>query len=270
MAFAALLPKHSAEHVRSILPRTPITFANTWDELSKLLRSHAYDGALIDPETAGDNTAAAKIINEYPRVHIFAYVEPTASSLRKTFRLSKQGLEDVFVHPVRSTDQRFLNAIEKVRGDNLASDVLAAVEEKLRGLPLSVLIAVRDLFRRPYRYQNAKDLANEAGISLRGVHRALQKAEFCTPRTLITMAKVIHGCCYVHRSQTAIQEVSNKLGYRKSELFSTHVRKHLGMRPSNLRRRLNSGELLLSLIEGLYKPAALRRHARKSRATERK
>jgi hypothetical protein len=79
------------------------------------------------------------------------------------------------------------------------------------------------------------------------------------------MAKVIHGCCYLHASQTTVREVSKKLGYRKSESFSMHAREHLGIRTSSLRRRLNSDELLLSLIEGLYKPPALRRQAKKLR-----
>ena len=265
MPLVALLPKHSADHIRNILPRTPITFASTWDELGKLLRSDTFEAALIDPQTGGDNTVAALgIVNHHPRTHVFAYVEPTAPSLRAIFRLSKHGLEGVFVHPVRAADKRFLSAIEKISGDSLASDVLAAVEPKLQGLPLPVLTSVRDLFHRPYRYQTATDLATEAGISPRGVYRALNKAQFCTPRTLITMAKVIHGCCYIHGSATPIREVSSKLGYRKSELFLTHVREHLGIRASSLRRRVNSNELLLPLIEGLYKPAALRRHARKA------
>ena len=70
---------------------------------------------------------------------------------------------------------------------------------------------------------------------------------------------MIHGCCYVHSSAATIREASKKVGYAESEVFSAHVRKHLGIRPSNLRKLVNSDELFLGLIECLYKPAALER-----------
>lgn len=256
--FAALLPAQSAEHVRRILPQTSIVFARSWDELSELLGTRTFRGALIDPQISGEDTRAAlRIVRHYPRTHIFAYVEATAPSLQAIFRLSKYGLDDVFVHPVKAGDKRFLNAIEKVSGDQLASDVLTAVECKLQVLPAPILHSILDLFRRPYRYQHACDLASECGVSIRSLYRAMYKANLGTPRKLITMAKAIHGCCYVQNSATTLREASAKLGYSQSEMLSSHIREHLASRPSRLRQLVSTDELLIRLIEGLNKPPEL-------------
>jgi len=261
MRLMALLPPHSAEHVRRILPRTEIAFANTWDALSNSLRTGAFCSALIDPQTGGDNTVTAlRVVGRHPQAHIFAYVDLTATSLRAIFKLSKCGLEDVFVHPVRAGDKRFLNAIENVNAETLASDVLAAIDVKLRKLSPRVMGAVFDLFRRPSRYQSSADLASEADVSVRSIYRELNEADLGTPRRLITIAKVIHGYSYVVGSSTTIREACDKLGYTEPEVFSAHMRQHLGAGLSSLRNAGSSGEHLLTLIEDLFKPGALRYH----------
>ena len=245
-------------------------FADSWSELHKLLRADAFAGALIDPQAGGDHTASAlQIVRQNPGAHVFAYVAPTPESLLSILTLSKHGLEDVFVHPVRLGDKRFVNAMEKVSGDRMASDVLGAVDGKLRVLDFGVMAAVLDLFHRPYRYQTAADLASQAGISVRCLYRALREAEFGTPRKLITMAKAIHGYCYVFAAGAQVREVRDKLGYGSSKAFSAHILEHLGIRASRLRRRMDREELVLRLIEDLNKPRDLRRELRVRRLSGR-
>ena len=255
LRLAALLPERSAQHLRRVVPQAQIVFANTWKDLSVLLRTDCFQAALIDPQTGGDNTATAiTLIYRYPRVRIVAYIEATAPNLHAVFKLSAHGLEDVFVHPVRPGDPRFLNAIEKIGGDKLASDVLAAVEPKLKALPLSVRRALVDLFHRPYRYQTASDLATEAAVPNRTLYRTLSEAEFDTPRKLMVMAKVIHGLGYARSSEVTIQQVSRKLGYESPPVFSRHVRAHFAENPSRLRSLTNSEWLVMELLERLWKP----------------
>jgi AraC-like DNA-binding protein len=259
MRLLALLPPHFANHVRRILPRTEIAFASTWDELSNSLRTGAFCIALIDPQTGGDNTATAlRVVGHHPQAHIFAYVDPSPPSLQSIFKLSKCGLEDVFVHPVRTGDKRFLNAIENVSAESLASDVLAAIDLKQRTLSPRVMAAVFDLFRRPCRYQCSTDLAIEAGVSVRSIYRALNEADLGTPRRLITIAKVIHGYSYVVGSSATLREACDKLGYTEPKVFSAHLRQHMGAGLSSLRKAGSSGEHWLTLIEDLFKPGALR------------
>ena len=256
---AALLPKHATDHIQRIVPRTVIVPTKTWDELGGLLRTHVIRGALIDPRRgADDTTAALGLIAQNPRAAIFAYVEPNARSLLDVFALSKGGLEDVFLHPVRANDMRFLNAMEKICGSCLASDVLVAIDNRVRALPWPVRRAVRDVFNRPRRYQTATDLANEAGVSVRSLYRSLEGAEFVTPRKLITMAKVIHACGYLRESQHTIRDVSAKLGYAEPEALSIHVRTRVGVTPARVRTQADSEGLLLSFIEELNKPRGLR------------
>lgn len=261
MLFAALLPEHSARHLQAILPPRQTLFATSCVELGELLSTGSFAAALVDPQADGTNTeAVVGIIRRYPRARFIAYVQRTAPSLSAVFTLSKEGLEDVFVHPVKGNDPRFLNVIAKIEADTLASDVLAAAESKLQPLAPAVITALHDLFRRPYRYVSTTDLANEAGMSLRCLHRALKKSDLGTARGLIAMAKVIHGYSSLCSSAGTVRQVSTKLGYAAPDTFSRNMLEHLGIRPTNI-THMSADKALLHLIETLHKPAALQRRS---------
>ena len=200
-----------------------------------------------------------RILARYPSTPMLAYVEMSAQNMHAVFRLSAHGLQGVFLHPVRPGDRRFLNAMEKIAGDKLASDVLAAIDSKLNALPHSVRTAVIDLFHRPYRYTDSSDVATAAGMPMRSLYRAFSKAELRTPRELVAMAKSIHGYSFVHRTATTIREATKKVGYNEPAIFSKHVRRYLGDYPSALRSLPSSEPIVMSLLETLYKPRALGR-----------
>lgn len=263
---AALLPVRFAEHIRRYFPLTPIAFVQRWDDLDRLLNTGSFLGALIDPRATDDGIEAAlRIIARHPNTRMLAYVEMSAANIHAVFRLSTRGLDDVFLHPVRPSDRRFQNAIEKIAGEKLASDVLAAVDSKLKQLPDGVRTAIFDLFYRPYRYIDSSDVATAAGVPIRSLYRALSKAQLPTPGELVAVAKSIHGYSLVRHTSTTIREATQKVGYSEPAIFSKHVRKHLGDYPSVLRSLPSSEPILICLIETLCKPRALRRTLRSER-----
>jgi AraC-like DNA-binding protein len=262
MRLAALLPSNSIEHVQTLLPERRTTFATSFEELGEVLSIERPGAVLVDPHSDGDQTdAVVEMISRYPRARFIAYVQRTALSLRAVFRLSKHGLEDVFVHPVRPSDSRFLNTIRKIEADTLALDVLAAAEGKLAQLTPELEEVIFDLFRRPYRYESVSDLAAEARISIRGLYRELERCECASARKLISMAKVIHGFSYLQCSPRAIGEVARKLGYSTQDSFSKHMLQHLGMRPTAITSTITPESALLHLIEAVQKPSQLDRRS---------
>jgi hypothetical protein len=254
MRLAALLPLESIDHVQKLLSVRQTAFTTSHIELGELLRAHPIEAVLIDPQANGDKTdVIVGMMRRYRRARFIAYVKQTGPSLRAVFRLSSEGLDDVFLHPVEPGDQRFRNAIDRIEADSLASDALAAVEHRFEQLPPPVMEAVLDLFHRPYRYQSSTDLADEAGISIRSLYRALEDADFATARQLISMAKVIHGYCYLRAWPATVGWVSSKLGYPTVDAFDRDMLRYLRIRSTGI-GTITREHALLHIIEEFHKP----------------
>jgi AraC-like DNA-binding protein len=265
MRFVGFLPRQSAEHIQRILRRTGPEFVTSFDELSEIFRKEAVDAALIDPQANGDNTDAfLGIIRSHPRARFIAYVQRTPAALHAILRLSQHGVEDVFVHPEKADNPRFVNTIRRIEADSLAAELLSTAETKLQALDPPLLAAVIDLFHRPYCYAFANDLADQAGISIRSLYRALEKADFATARQLLNVAKMVHAYSYLRHSPTTIRAVSSQLGYRRPEALSNAMLTHLGIRTVGFDRMMKPNQALLHLIEALRK-ASMRRPALRDR-----
>jgi AraC-like DNA-binding protein len=165
----------------------------------------------------------------------------------------------VFVYKDSRTEAKLLKAVESISGQDIALNLLASVENKLAVLPPSVTEAIVDLFVRPSRYDTGADLAREAELPVKRLYQEFSKAGLRPPKQLVACAKAIHGYGYLQFSKYPERLVRKKLGYSDPQSFSRQVASVLGCRPKELRQTLCSEELLLRLIEWMYKPSALTR-----------
>ena len=259
---AVLLPTSSADRLRRLLPKHELRVAVSWKGLDSTL-AEGVGVAMFDPTVNGTCGVAEAVgaLRKHSGISLLAYATPTPQNLRAVFQLSKWGLRHVFVYKDFKTETRLVNAIESIAGENIASNLLATVETKLAVLPPRVTEAVTDLFARPSRYETGSDLARQAEIPVKQLYRAISKAGLRPPKQLVACAKTIHGCGYLRFSEYPERLVREKLGYSDPQCFSRQVASVLGCRPRELSQALCSEELLLRLIEWMYKPSELTRKA---------
>jgi AraC-like DNA-binding protein len=172
-------------------------------------------------------------------------------------------LRNVVVQRDFKTEAGLLKAIESGAGQGIGFDLLAAIETKLAVLPPRVTDAIADLFSRPARYETASDLAHEAEIPVKQLYREFSKATLRSPKKLVACAKTIHGYGYLRFTNYPEGAVRKKLGYSDQQCFSRQVASVLGCRPRELRNALSPEELLLHLIEWMYRPSGLNRARRR-------
>lgn len=252
--FVALVPPQSADHLKRTLRGNSIEFVRDTCHLRQFLATDSFEAALIDPSASGCSIQdLSAVMAAFPRPLYIAYVGFFPQGIRAVFELSKYGLADVFLHPMKFNDSRFASLSRSLPGAQLAADLAAAIEPKLKMLPPTINAAVEDLFRRPRCYRSANDLAQKAGISCRSLHRALERAAFTTPRTLIAAAKVIHGYTLLRDARMTVRKVSTYVGYSSPESFSRNIREHFCIHPKEV-ARLIPADALLALIESLSKP----------------
>ena len=263
MDVAVLLPTWSANRLRRLLPKHELKLTESWAELDSTLTAGVH-AAAFDPTLNGtcSVTEAARALRKHSAISLLAYVTPTAQNLRAVFLLSKSGLRHVFVYKDSKTEARLLKAVDSIAGQGIAFDLLATVEAKLAPLPSRVTEAVTDLFARPSRYETGADLAHEAEIPVKQLYREFSKAGLRPPKQLVACAKAIHGYGYLRFCGYPEGLVCKKLGYADPQCFARQVALVLGCRPRELRQALSSEELLLRLIEWMYKPSVRTRSLR--------
>jgi AraC-like DNA-binding protein len=213
-------------------------------------------GFVIDP-TLNEHRAYVEheLLRHYPAELIVLYVRQTPESLKGVLKLSRLGITSVFVHPISVGDRPFVNAVENLLAFGLVLDLEAAIEARMAALPERFSKVVRDVLRRPYRYGNASDVASEASSSKRSLYQALEEVGLTSPRSIVDVAKVAHGISRLPAKP--INEVSRFLGYPRPDLFTRQVRRYAGCNPSRV-RQVNRSELLVNLVECLFKPARTR------------
>lgn len=259
MALITFLPPKSLGRLRSVFPNHELRRARSWDHLGTLVREPGVAAAVLDPSADGtpNVNAAVGILRNNPLVPFFAYVLPTPVNLRAVLQLSKYGLEDAFLCSLPDIDGQWQKALDKARGRRISFALLRAMETRITCLPSDVSRTVVDLFERPHRYDCGEDVARNAGISVRSLYRAFERSGLGSPKKMLTVAKLAHGYTYLVSSSTRLGNVSQRIRYSRPRLFSEAIADIFGCSPSNLRKDPNPDEVVLHLLEWLYKPTRL-------------
>jgi AraC-like DNA-binding protein len=234
-----------------------VLFAQSWPELDALLAAQSVWAAAIDPTISSGMKAgnAQRLMDKYPSVCFVAYVAANASSLQSVAKLSGSGLSDAIVYCAGNPKEKVQNTIERAQASRLVHELLDPLEIGLGQLPISIVLAVRDLFLRPNRFSGAADLATEARVDVKKLYRCFEGARLGTPKKMVTVAKVLRGYYLLRYSPASIKAVSERIGYSRVRVFGEHCGAILGCSPRSLRSGPDPHEVVRQLLDWLYKPS---------------
>jgi len=261
MLLVAFLPSLSLVRLRRVFPNQEVRSARGWADLRSLIVQQDVAAAVIDPSADGSYNveAAVELLRARPLVPVFAYVAPTGANLRAILQLSRHGLEHAFLTSGASDNQDWRNALDRASTNRLAYALLNSMEARIGQLPFNLGRTIADLFERPHHYDSTADIAREARIGTRCLYRNFERVGLGTPKKLLTVAKVVRGYSFLLDASAPLMQVSYKLRYSHPASFAQATAAIFGCSPSKLREIANSDEILLHLLEWLYKPTRLSR-----------
>jgi AraC-like DNA-binding protein len=256
MAMVVFLPPASRSRLRTVFPNQVLRSASSWSDLAALMGQPGVTVAVIDPDADGATKldAAVTILRNHPLIPTFAYVSPTPTTLRSVLQLSKHGLENAFLCGHPDIDRNWQKALELAAGRRLVYGLLRAMETRIRHLPFDLKRTLIDLFERPHGYDCVTDIACEAGISVRCLYKAFERAGLGSPKKMLTIAKLARGYSLLVSSSAQLPKISYHLRYSRPRLFSEAIAQVFGSSPLALRRDPNPDEAVLHLLEWLYRP----------------
>ncbi|MGH7604259.1 MAG: hypothetical protein ACRENK_09720 [Gemmatimonadaceae bacterium] len=251
LSVAAFLPPRLLTHVKHVFADEPeLLVASSWDDLESIIRREPVSVVILDPSASGtlDVDAVAGLLKRYPSLPLIAYVTLHAPTFKAIAQLGKLGLEDVVLHRFDDAPERFRERVEQVQGNSLTHRAIEELRGSLRQLPRPLLVAIENLFEQPHRYTNALDLAM-TGMAIVGVYRNLDAAGLGSPKRLVVAAKVLRGFGYLSDPGYSVLDVSVKLGYKTTRIFSRHWVAVFGDTPARVRNRLTDDEAVARVLE---------------------
>ena len=146
---------------------------------------------------------------------------------------NRQGLSDWYLtnkFPVISRDEEVIGVMGTVRS--------YAKQAKLNQHFVQIEAAV-DFIRVNYRRKiSIRELALQAGLSVRQFDRKFKEAFEISPQQFIIKTRILAGCDGLANLGRPISEISLELGFCDQSSFTLHFRKHMGVTPMQYRKRL--------------------------------
>src|SRR2546423_1478605 len=254
VSVAAFLPIRLLTHVKHVFADEPeLLIASSWQELESFIRRKPVSVVVLDPAADGimNVGAVASLLKRYPSLPLIAYVTLHAPQFAAVAQLGRLGLKEVVLHRFDDAPEGFRERIERLEGNALTHDVIAALRSRLGQLPRQLAVTVENLFDQPHRYTSALDLAMEAGVAIVSVYRNLDAVELGSPKRLLIAAKVLRGFGYLRDPGYSVLDVSIKLGYKTARIFSQHWVTIFGMTPARVRTRLTDEAAIESVLRWL-------------------
>lgn len=257
MTVAAFLPPRLLTHVKHVFADEPeLLIAQSWEELDSFIRRKPVTVVILDPMADGVMNIAGvgALLTRYPSLPLIAYVSLVAPAFGAVAQLARLGLDEVLLHRFDDAPERFRERVEKVQANPLSHRVVNAIAHALGTLPRQLAVTLENMFDQPHRYTSALDLAMEAKIPIVRLYRNLLVADLGSPKRLLIAAKVLRGFGYLKDPGYSVLDVSIKLGYRSTRIFSQHSVSVFGLTPARLRTRLSDDDAIESVLDWLKTP----------------
>lgn len=156
-------------------------------------------------------------------VSLICYARFRADYVRRLVSLARSGFFSLILWDYDDDSQSLRSALLREETLSTSRQVLACLEPQLTLLNERLRKAVSDLFRAPSHYWAAQDIAVAAGISRPSLYRAFWSVGLCSPKQLVTTARVarliggqISGC-------ESFAEARKRSGYRDQRVWPTEL-----------------------------------------------
>jgi AraC-like DNA-binding protein len=251
MTWTIFVPRHAESDFRRATEQSEIQVARSWSDLEQLVENTPTNRVVVDPTADGTTnvTAVLQLVRKFPRTPLVTCVTRSPKGLLAAAALGGYGLRATLLDSGVSLKQ----IAESQSVSDLARAILSWAERSLALLPDALRFTTVDLFERPCRYSSGSDLALASGLSLAGLYRHFEMARLGTPKKVVVVAKMVHAYHHLRNSKRDVQQISELVGLRP-RILAQYSRNIFGVLPTRLRVRVDSQEILHSLLDWLYRP----------------
>ncbi len=239
MQIVACLPERRAR-VRlhqAVGSEYTIAMARDWDEMEELIRAMATDVIVVDPAHSGrvESEPVCRLRQRYPSVPVVIYTEFHTTLAEALLAWGDAGAcGAVFLDQSDDVwDLRRLMTLAS--GRSAAEQILLAIERELTPLDDEVRGILRIGLHEATRLQTVEAWCRVADLPRRRLYRLFRAVGLPTPKRCLQWLRLLHAAKALSDPGLSVEDVLLRMGYSAPSNFWTHVRKILGITPSELR-----------------------------------
>jgi AraC-like DNA-binding protein len=248
----AVLPPRLLRHLKLVASgRYHVVPLGSWTEMERFIATHPVGVAVVDPSMEGSGTQLEleQLAAAHPSIPLIGYVPLNPAAFRAVADLSGGVLAEVVLYAHEDDTKAFRSTIERLQASSLTNRMLAALQPKLKQLPIALAKSVTDLFQEPHRYLSAHDLAVSSELPTSRLYRCFESVALASPKRVLIAAKLLRGYQYLTDPGHSVHGVSLKLGYRKPRIFTDQTQEVFGLNPSRLTLHMNEEMAFSTLLK---------------------
>lgn len=231
---------------RAVGAKCTIAWASDWDDLEQLVREMKVDVFVVDPRQGSgrvDIAAVCRLRERYPSIPTVIYTEFRLDLADPLLEWGDAGVCGAAFLDQSDSDWDLQRLLQVATGRTAAQVILLAIERELGELSESIRHVLSVGLYEVTQIRSAKDWADRAGMSRRGLYRLFRQSGLPTPKTCLQWLRLLYAAKALGDPGVSVEDVVFRMRYSAPPNFWLHVRKVLGISPSEMRWSLTTEDL---------------------------
>lgn len=247
MQIVACLPERRARlrlH-RAVGSEYAIAWAKDWDEIERLVRMMAVDLIVVDPAHGGraEREPVCRLCERYPSVPVVIYTEFQTMLAASLLAWGDAGACGAAFLDQNDSEWDMRRLVGMASGRSAAEQVLLALETELPGLDDEVRRLLRVGLYEATRLQTVEQWCDASGMPRRRLYRLFADAGLPTPKTCLQWLRLLYAAKALSDPGASVEDVIVRMRYSAPPNFWAHVRKILGITPTEMRWSVTAEDL---------------------------
>ncbi len=247
MQIVACLPERRARvrlH-RAVGSEYAIAWARNWDEIELLVRKMAVDLIVVDPAHSGraEREPVCRLCERYPSVPVAIYTEFQIELADALLAWGDAGACGVAFLDQSDSEWDVRRLVSMASGRSAAEQVLFALEVELPDLDEEVRSLLRVGLYEATRLQTVEQWCDLSGMPRRRLYRLFDHAGLPTPKTCLQWLRLLYAAKALSDPGASVEDVVVRMRYSAPPNFWAHVRKILGVTPTEMRWSVTAEDL---------------------------
>ncbi len=239
MQIVACLPERRARvrlH-RAVGSEYAIALAQDWDEIEGLVRKMAVDLIVVDPAQGGraEREPVVRLRERYPSVPVVIYTEFHILLAPALLAWGDAGACGVAFLDQSDSEWDLRRLVTMASGRSAAEQVLLALSAELPDLDEEVRRVLRVGLYEATGLQTVGQWCLLLGVPRRTLYRLFRDNGLPTPKTCLRWLRLLHAAKALSDPGASVEDVVVRMRYSATPNFWAHVRKILGITPTEMR-----------------------------------
>lgn len=215
-------------------------------DMVEAIRSRPVEFAVVDP-TDGPGIGVREIERLrqlFPSLTLLVYTALSPQTAELLLALGGVGIRRAIFARFDDSPSSLRQALIGESEHTLFRKVARSLAGLLDSLPTSVSTAVESMLAAPMEPPTVSEMAQRAQLPRRTCERLFAKSGLPSPRTVLTIARLLYAHRLLLDPGFTVENVATKLGYGRARTMQAHLREVFGMTAGEMRLSLSPDDAL--------------------------